>query len=244
MRVLKDVGAWDPYNVTEDADLGIRLARFGYRTATILSRTFEEAPISRRQWLAQRRRWLKGWMQTLLVVFRPAGANVPALKPADKLSVLAILGTGVAGLLIFPLVLFGFAVLFLVHGGVPAPETLVARTLLVFALFNGALLLLLSGVTALRGLLAIGRLDLAPLIVLLPFYWLAMSFAGWQALAQLLRQPFLWEKTDHGLSRRRRTPAAPRAPSGHAGPPLPARRRSLATLLHASRLLRGSAERC
>ena len=51
--------------MTEDADLGIRLARFGYRTATILSRTYEEAPVTFRQWLPQRRRWIKGWMQTV-----------------------------------------------------------------------------------------------------------------------------------------------------------------------------------
>jgi cellulose synthase/poly-beta-1,6-N-acetylglucosamine synthase-like glycosyltransferase len=61
--VLEKVAAWDPFNVTEDADLGIRLARFGYRTATIYSRTYEEAPVTFRQWLPQRRRWIKGWMR-------------------------------------------------------------------------------------------------------------------------------------------------------------------------------------
>ena len=58
--VLEAVGAWDPFNVTEDADLGVRLARFGYQTATLHSRTFEEAPVTFRQWLPQRRRWVKG----------------------------------------------------------------------------------------------------------------------------------------------------------------------------------------
>jgi len=61
--LLEKVAAWDPYNVTEDADLGIRLARFGYRSATIASRTYEEAPVTFRQWLPQRRRWIKGWMR-------------------------------------------------------------------------------------------------------------------------------------------------------------------------------------
>ena len=61
--VLRDVGAWDPYNVTEDADLGMRLARFGYRTAVIQSTTYEEAPARLRPWLKQRTRWLKGWMR-------------------------------------------------------------------------------------------------------------------------------------------------------------------------------------
>jgi hypothetical protein len=61
--VLEKVAAWDPFNVTEDADLGIRLARFGYSTATITSRTYEEAPVTFRQWLPQRRRWIKGWIR-------------------------------------------------------------------------------------------------------------------------------------------------------------------------------------
>ena len=56
--------AWDPYNVTEDADLGIRFARFGMRVGVIASTTWEEAPTTFRIWLGQRTRWLKGWMQT------------------------------------------------------------------------------------------------------------------------------------------------------------------------------------
>jgi glycosyltransferase XagB len=59
---LRDVGGWDPYNVTEDADLGIRLYRLGYRSATLLSATYEEAPARFVPWLKQRTRWYKGWM--------------------------------------------------------------------------------------------------------------------------------------------------------------------------------------
>ena len=44
--VLRKVGGWDPFNVTEDADLGMRLARFGYRTGVIGSTTWEEAPVA------------------------------------------------------------------------------------------------------------------------------------------------------------------------------------------------------
>jgi cellulose synthase/poly-beta-1,6-N-acetylglucosamine synthase-like glycosyltransferase len=69
-EALRKVGGWDPYNVTEDADLGMRLARFGYRSATIASSTYEEAPADCRRWLGQRTRWFKGWMQTWLVHMR------------------------------------------------------------------------------------------------------------------------------------------------------------------------------
>jgi cellulose synthase/poly-beta-1,6-N-acetylglucosamine synthase-like glycosyltransferase len=61
--VLRKIGAWDPYNLTEDADLGMRLARLGYRTAVIQSTTYEEAPAHLRSWLHQRTRWFKGWVR-------------------------------------------------------------------------------------------------------------------------------------------------------------------------------------
>ena len=62
-ETLRKVGGWDPYNVTEDADLGMRLARFGYRCGVIDSTTYEEAPTDVRRWLNQRSRWFKGWMR-------------------------------------------------------------------------------------------------------------------------------------------------------------------------------------
>ncbi|MET0568193.1 MAG: glycosyltransferase [Hyphomicrobiaceae bacterium] len=66
-ELLRRIGAWDPYNVTEDADLGIRIARAGLTTATLDSTTWEEAPVRLGNWLTQRTRWIKGWMQTYLV---------------------------------------------------------------------------------------------------------------------------------------------------------------------------------
>jgi cellulose synthase/poly-beta-1,6-N-acetylglucosamine synthase-like glycosyltransferase len=68
--VLDAVGGWDPFNVTEDADLGIRLARAGWHVGVLPSTTWEEAPPTFRVWLGQRTRWLKGWMQTYLVHMR------------------------------------------------------------------------------------------------------------------------------------------------------------------------------
>ena len=71
--VLDAVGGWDPYNVTEDADLGIRLARSGWHVGVLNSTTWEEAPPTFRIWKGQRTRWLKGWMQTYLVHMRARG---------------------------------------------------------------------------------------------------------------------------------------------------------------------------
>ena len=70
VKVLRGVGAWDPFNVTEDADLGIRLSRAGYRTDVLNLPTYEEAPTNWKVWSNQRTRWFKGWMQTIFVNMR------------------------------------------------------------------------------------------------------------------------------------------------------------------------------
>jgi len=69
-EVLEATGGWDPYNVTEDADLGIPLARAGWQVEVLPSTTWEEAPACFGVWIGQRTRWLKGWMQTCLVHLR------------------------------------------------------------------------------------------------------------------------------------------------------------------------------
>ena len=71
---LRWLMAWDPFNVTEDADLGIRLARYGYRCRMLGSTTYEEAPARPMSWLKQRTRWLKGYMQTWRVHMNHPGA--------------------------------------------------------------------------------------------------------------------------------------------------------------------------
>src|ERR1700674_2343247 len=67
IEVLRELHAWDPFNVTEDADLGIRLTQKGYRVGVVDSTTFEEASCRAGRWIGQRTRWIKGYMQTFLV---------------------------------------------------------------------------------------------------------------------------------------------------------------------------------
>jgi cellulose synthase/poly-beta-1,6-N-acetylglucosamine synthase-like glycosyltransferase len=202
------VGAWDPFNVTEDADLGLRLARFGYASATIPSRTYEEAPVFLRQWLPQRRRWIKGWMQTSALCFRtgiPRGLRLPLRQ---RLAVHGILSAGVLGLLLFPisLVVIGATIGAAMRGSWPVG----AWTSLVLALNVGNLLAILisAAVAAARGLRRAGAAHLAIYIPLLPLYWAFMSLAAWQALFQLYRRPWMWEKTSHGVAKDRLTPTA------------------------------------
>jgi cellulose synthase/poly-beta-1,6-N-acetylglucosamine synthase-like glycosyltransferase len=195
--VLRRIGAWDPYNVTEDADLGMRLARFGYRTAVIPSTTYEEAPSRFRPWLRQRTRWFKGWMQTWLVHMRSP------LRLAREL--------GLPGFIVFQLVVGGTVLAALVHAlfaaqlvfdiaTAPSDDEAARLLLGVYAamLVSGYAV---SAVLAFVGLLRRGLLDCGWVLLLMPVYWLLLSLAAWRALFQLLLNPYRWEKTEHGLAR-------------------------------------------
>jgi cellulose synthase/poly-beta-1,6-N-acetylglucosamine synthase-like glycosyltransferase len=202
--VLEKVGGWDPFNVTEDVDLGIRLARFGYRSATIRSRTHEEAPVTFRQWLPQRRRWLKGWMQTALIAL---GGGVPRrlrLSLRQRFAVHGVVTAGVLGLLLYPLsvVTVAAAASAALHGA--WPESPLARALLLLNLGNLVVILSAATVSAARGTAAAGCGRLFRYVVFLPIYWGLMSLAAWQAAFQLVRRPTMWEKTLHGVARRPR----------------------------------------
>ncbi len=195
-EILQKVGGWDPYNVTEDADLGMRLARLGYRSTVIQSTTYEEAPARFRPWLRQRTRWCKGWMQTWLVHMRS-----PRQLRRDL---------GTLGFIIFQLLVGGTVMASLVHSLFVAklltelvlagsdPDTLVAMTS--HAIFLAAGYVAFIGV-CLVGLFRRKLLRCAWALILLPIYWMLLSLAAWRALFQLVRDPYRWEKTEHGLAR-------------------------------------------
>lgn len=206
--VLEKVAAWDPFNVTEDADLGIRLARFGYRSLTILSRTYEEAPVTLRQWLPQRRRWIKGWIQTVAPCLARGMPKGLRLSLRERLAVHGILSAGVLGLLLYPASLYVLAAAAIAFMNDSWPEEALLRILLCINIVNFLAVIVAAVVSTVRGVLAVRRPRLLLLIPLLPVYWALMSFAAWQALVQYYRSRFTWEKTTHGLAKARRTPRA------------------------------------
>lgn len=198
---LRALGGWDPYNVTEDADLGIRLARAGYHTALVQSSTYEEAPASLGAWIKQRTRWFKGYLQTWAVHMREPRKLWRELGPG--------------GFLVFQLVVGGAVLAALVHGifaGVLAVRLAsgllwadkvstfdqVLTGLYLMTLISGYLL---SGLLGFIGLSRRRLLRSAGYLVLLPFYWLLLSAAAWRAAFQLVWSPYRWEKTEHGLAR-------------------------------------------
>jgi cellulose synthase/poly-beta-1,6-N-acetylglucosamine synthase-like glycosyltransferase len=198
--VLLDAGAWDPYNVTEDADLGIRLARLGYRTALLDSATLEEANSDPLNWMRQRSRWYKGYLQTLLVHSRePRGvARELGVGPLVRLTS-TLLGPAITNLLNL---VFVTAALLWVAGRPPF-----LRELLPTPLYFAALISLVIGnaTTIYLGLIT-ARESRKPhllfAVLTSPGYWVLMSAAAGKAVLQLITQPSYWEKTAHGLNAR------------------------------------------
>ena len=200
-EVLREVGGWDPYNVTEDADLGMRLSRFGYRAVTFASTTYEEAPVRFAPWLRQRTRWMKGWLKTWAVHMRQPRRLWREGGASGWLTLNLLVGGNVLTALAHPLLLGGIILGLVTGGGWPA-----------FALPQGGLASLhiaaiaagyvATAVVGLIGLARRGRLADGWVLLLTPIYWLWLSCAAWRALAQVLRDPYRWEKTDHGSARR------------------------------------------
>lgn len=102
-NVLRDMEGWDSFNVTEDADLGIRLSKGGYATSVLDSVTLEEANSDFYNWINQRTRWIKGYMQTLLVHMRDWRQFLEQGKHFEFLSFLLIIGGKLTSLLVNPL---------------------------------------------------------------------------------------------------------------------------------------------
>lgn len=206
---LKEVGGWDPFNVTEDADLGIRLYKFHYKTAVLDSRTWEEANCEVKNWIRQRSRWIKGYMQTFFVHMR---------RPIHFFRTLGLKGTAgylamIFGTPFLPLInpiFWALLVVWLlfqpqwVQAMFPGMLYYVATIHLVFSNFVFVYMNMVGTYYVIRdcslkheqpfsyGIIRYGLLT--------PLYWVLMSVAAYKALFQLFRNPFYWEKTNHGLT--------------------------------------------
>ncbi len=197
--VLRELHAWDPFNVTEDADLGIRLSQKGYRVAVVDSTTFEEASCSTGNWIRQRSRWIKGYMQTVLVHLRRPGHLIRTTGVLGLLGFVFFIGGTVVSGLLNPVAwaLYIVWLVALTTGFDPAfPQFLLFISLFNLLAGNGAFTYL-SMLAPIRR----GWLDLIPYSLTEAGYWLLMSIAAYKALWQLIRNPFYWEKTQHGVSK-------------------------------------------
>jgi cellulose synthase/poly-beta-1,6-N-acetylglucosamine synthase-like glycosyltransferase len=209
--ILRKVGGWDPYNVTEDADLGMRLARYGYRTGVVDSTTWEEAPVGRRQWIGQRTRWMKGWLQTWLVHMRHPVRLWREMGAKGFFALQILIGASLLSALVHPFFMLLVATDAWTGELFAAGDTLehsVRKALALVVLCVGYLGTVALGFAGLRRR---KMMSMSWVLFTVPAYWMFLSWAAWRALWQLLRAPYKWEKTEHGLARSslRTQPARP-----------------------------------
>ena len=199
LQKLRKIGAWDPFNVTEDADLGIRAAAEGYKVGVIQSTTYEEANSKLSNWLRQRSRWVKGYMQTFLV------HNRHPLKAMRKMGLKQWVGYnlligGTPALFILNPIMWALFIYYLVTGA----QILDPRSMPAVLLYISAVNLIIGNmVTVCLNLIAVlprKNYHLIPHALLSPVYWLLQSVGAYKALWQLIMRPSYWEKTDHGIS--------------------------------------------
>jgi glycosyltransferase XagB len=214
---LRLLGGWDPFNVTEDADLGIRAAALGYTVGVINSTTFEEANRKFGNWIRQRSRWIKGYMQTTLVHARAPWALIRVLGVRQTAGfLLLVAGTPLSFLFTLPL-----WVLFVVSLLIPARvlDVMYPGWALWVGLFNLLIGNALMIYVSMMGAFFRQRYGLVIWSLLNPVYWLMHSIASYKALWQLIVRPHYWEKTTHGISTASELPAAAQADAEGASVP-------------------------
>ncbi|TGE37841.1 glycosyltransferase [Desulfosporosinus fructosivorans] len=208
-KILKSLNAWDPYNVTEDADLGIRLYGEGFTTGIVDSRTWEEANSRTGNWIRQRSRWIKGYMLTWFVHMRFPLRLWRQIRTRGMIGIqVIVLATPLLPLInpfLWTLVFLWYMTRNqLIPMMFPGPIYYIAAVELII----GNFLFVFSNVAGVYKV--IGELHakkdytlsfrLIKYALLTPIYWLLMSVAAYKAAWQLIFRPFYWEKTDHGLA--------------------------------------------
>lgn len=194
VAALHKLGLWDAFNVTEDADLGIRMYLYGYKAKIIHSLTLEEAPIEVLNWLAQRSRWIKGFMQTFLVYYFQDIKIKSNLTLAQRGTIWFLVGMPSYTFLLLPPLLC--CTLFIDNDSLK----ILGVINLIFAI--PTILLVGAALTCRRyfgGEMSIYKIFMV--LILWPFYFALHSLAGYMALYEILTKPFRWNRTQHGTSK-------------------------------------------
>lgn len=198
VKTLRALYDWDPFNVTEDADLGIRLAMNGYHTRMLDSITLEEATIAFKPWINQRSRWIKGYFQTWLVYMRRPSQTLHLLGTRAFIGFQLIIGLPCLVFLLSPLM--WLLSLFWLAGLLPAAaaiDSLLGMSIGIFVLGYGCHYAYARRCTQLWRWHSRARST----CLSYPFYWFCHSLAALKAFWQLLFRPHYWEKTPHVQSR-------------------------------------------
>lgn len=196
-EILEKLGGWDAHNVTEDADLGFRLARHGYRTEMLDTVTEEEANCRPLPWIRQRSRWLKGYMMTYLVHMRRPGRLYRQLGAWKFWGFQAHFLTALSQFLLAP-VIWSFWLIFL---GLPHPlDVYLPRSALVWLGSAFLMMEILNFIIYFSALLRTRHRYLFIWVPVMHLYAPLGIVAAYKALYEIVLKPFFWDKTAHGLS--------------------------------------------
>ncbi len=196
---LRGIGAWDPFNTTEDADLGVRAFGRGYKVGVINSTTYEEANAKVKNWIRQRSRWIKGYMQTWLVHARNSRKLYKTVGLRGFLAFHLLIGGTPFVFLINPIMWAMFLFWLLTH--TRALDIFFPPFVLYISLFN---LLFGNFMGVYLNMIAVFSrkyYKLLPYALLNPIYWMLHSRASYKALYELFTKPFYWQKTQHGITK-------------------------------------------
>jgi cellulose synthase/poly-beta-1,6-N-acetylglucosamine synthase-like glycosyltransferase len=195
LDMLKTVGGWDAWNVTEDADIGLRFARFGGVATMIDPPTYEEAPATLSDWMNQRTRWMKGHLQTWLVLMRQPIAAARGMGLANFLSIQLTLGGSILASIVHAPLLLWLAI------GVFTPFVSLES-------WHAALFGVGYGSVVVAAIVARASRARPWTLLTLPLYWPLLSVAMLGALIDMKRRPHFWAKTAHGARPSRSVRAA------------------------------------
>lgn len=200
IKDIKNLKGWDSFNVTEDADLGMRLVKRGYRTAIIDSTTHEEANSDMKNWFWQRSRWIKGYIQTYFVHMRQPRDFQNGFTNPHFLTFQLIIGGKIMSMIINPF-MWAITISYFVFRPIVGPtiESFYPAPVLYMGLFSLIFGNFLYMYYYMIGCSKRGYDDIVKYAFLVPLYWLAMSIAAWTAVYMVIRKPHHWSKTKHGL---------------------------------------------
>ncbi|WP_232796347.1 glycosyltransferase [Roseovarius salinarum] len=194
---LEELGGWDAHNVTEDADLGFRLARHGYRTEMVDTVTGEEANCRLWPWIKQRSRWLKGYMATYLVHMRRPALLRRQLGRRQFWGFQAHFVSAVSQVLLAP---FLWLFWLLMLGKPDLLQTIMAPPVLITLV---SLFLMVEAINICIHLASVSGREHGHLMKWTPtmhFYGPLGAIAAYKALYELVFAPYFWDKTAHGHS--------------------------------------------
>ena len=187
VHALRELGFWDAYNVTEDADLGVRLYSYGYKTALLDSHTLEESPISISAWLYQRSRWIKGYIQTFIVYLKNIHKQQVQTSFAGHFTAWIFVAFVTYSFFILPWILLLFINNTLLHN--IAVTNLILNLIFMYSMV--AAIIISRRKASKQDMIA---------CLLWPAYFLLHSVASYKAIYDLIKSPFKWNKTTHGVS--------------------------------------------